>query len=395
MRVFKSCFKVLQKNMASMLIYFFIFLFFAVLLSYTNAKSDQKNTFTDTRCDIAFFDEDGNTPLVQGLKDCLSKNANFISIPDTLEGRQDALFYEDVEYIIRIPKGFTESFLHGGSVQLERTTVPNSTMGVYMDSAVRRYLSLASVAKSVPGISQTQIVTDVKSSLAQQAAVDVHSFGSTAETKKQTYYYRYLAYVIMAIVILGVSSLMMAFNQPDLRRRNLCSPLSLISMNLQLVLGNLVFAAVAFAGLAGVSFLLYGGAMLEQNTVYLLLNAFVYTLVCLSVAYLVGILIKSRNAQSAIANVLSLGTCFISGVFVPQDYLGKTVLNIASFTPTYWYVNAVNALNGTAGVTAAEVQTVAKNVFIQLGFAVALLAVALVVAKNKRTGEDMSYEELE
>ncbi|MDR3643737.1 MAG: ABC transporter permease, partial [Clostridia bacterium] len=214
MRVFKSCFKVLRKNLGSMLIYFFIFLFFAVLLSNTNADRDQKNTFTDTRCDVAFFNEDGNTPLVQGLKDCLSKNANFVSIPDTLEGRQDALFYQSVEYIVRIPKGFTESFLNGGSVQLERTTVPSSTMGVYMDSAIKRYLSLASIAKSVPGISQMQIVTDVKNSLAQQAAVDVHSFGGTTETKRQTYYFRYLAYVIMAIVILGVSALMMAFNQP-------------------------------------------------------------------------------------------------------------------------------------------------------------------------------------
>lgn len=395
MRVFKSCFKVLQKNLGSMGIYFFIFLFFAVLLSYTNATNDKKNTFTDTRCRVAFFNEDGDTPLVRGLKDCLAKNADFVSIPDTLEGRQDALFYQDADYIIRVPKGFTESFLSGGSMQLERTAVSGSTMGVYMDSAVKRYMSLASIAKSVPGISQTQIVADVNGSLAQQATVDVHSFGGTSETKPQTYYYRYLAYAIMAIVILGVSTLMMAFNRPDLRRRNLCSPLSLVSLNLQLVLGNLVFAAIVFAGLVAVSFLLYRGAMRETSTVFLLLNAFVYTLVCLSTAYLVGTLIKSRNAQSAVANVLSLGTCFISGIFVPQEYLGKAVLRIASFTPTYWYVNAVNAFDQSTGITAEGMRTAGKSALIQLGFAAVLIAIALVVAKYKRTGEDMSYEEFE
>jgi len=49
--------------------------------------------------------------------------------------------------------------------------------------------------------------------------------------------------------------------------------------------------------------------------------------------------------MSAAANVFSLGSCFISGVFVPQDLMSNTVLKIASFTPNYWFVKANNSIS--------------------------------------------------
>ena len=391
MRVFKTCFKVIYKHRASMLIYFFIFLFFAVLLSYTN-NSGGGGGFTVTRANVAFFNGDGDTPLVRGLRESLARNADFVTIPDTPEGTQDALFYGRVNYIVRIPKGFTASFLGGGALKIERTAAPGSASGTYMDFTVRRYLGLAQIAASVPGASQAQVVSQAQSALKAGASVTMRGAG-TAGTKAQTYYYRYLAYVLMAVIILSVTSVMLAFNRPDLRRRNLCAPVGVLSMNLQQVLGNLVFAFIAAAAMTGLSFALYGRAMLEPATAWLLLNASVYTLVCLAVSFLIGSLIRSRNAQSACANVVALGTCFISGVFVPQEYLGKTVLTIASFTPTYWYVRVVNLLNDSPAP--ANSGPVASGMLIELGFAVALLAVSLVVAKYKRTGENMAFEELE
>lgn len=394
MRVFNTCFRVIRKNWASMMIYVCIFLVFAVALSQMGGVS-QATSFTASRSRVAFYDADGDTPLVQGLKDSLAAQADFVAVPDTTEARQDALFYHSVDYIIRVPKGFTDSFLNGGSVQIERTAVPDSAAGVYTDFLVNRYLRLAAVMHSVPGITQQQIAADVKTSLSRQAAVEVHAFGGVDGTRGLTYYFRYLAYVLMAVIILGVTSTMIVFNQPDLRRRNFCAPIHLVDMNLQLVLGNLAFALAAWAVMFGASFLLYRGGMRGPATPLLALNALVYTLVCLSLAFLIGNLIKSRSAQSAIANVLSLGSCFISGVFVSQEYLSKGVLTFASFLPTYWYVTIVNALNDLTASHPIDTHPITVGLLIQLGFAAALLAVSLVVAKYKRTNEDMTYENLE
>ena len=64
--------------------------------------------------------------------------------------------------------------------------------------------------------------------------------------------------------------------------------------------------------------------------------------------------------------------------------LGKTVLTIASFTPTYWYVRAVEAISRLQSITMDSLKPIASFLLIQLGFAFAMLAVSLAVVKQKR-----------
>ena len=156
--------------------------------------------------------------------------------------------------------------------------------------------------------------------------------------------FNYLAYSLFSILILGVSSISMVFNNKNLKRRNLCSPMKNRSFNLQLIMGNLVFAFASYVVMAGFGFILNREHMMSYNGLLLCINALVFTIAALSISYLVGLLIKNRNAQSAIANVLALGFSFISGVFVPQELLSDKAMAIASFTPTYWYVKANNVI---------------------------------------------------
>ena len=139
-----------------------------------------------------------------------------------------------------------------------------------------------------------------------------------------------------------------------------------------------VFALVVWAIFTAISLLIsdksYGVIALALFS----FNALAFTLASLGISFLIGNLIKSRNSQQAIANVLALGTCFISGVFVPQELLGPTVKTIASFTPTYWYI--ANVMDLSSQVITFNFTI---NVAIQLGFAAAAVIVALVVARQK------------
>jgi len=132
------------------------------------------------------------------------------------------------------------------------------------------------------------------------------------------------------------------------------------------------------------SFIMYGGVTLNEGTILLCLNALVFTFTALSIGFLAGKFIRSLGAQAAIANVVSLGMSFISGVFVDQELLGKTVLNIASFTPSYWYVKAVGDIRSTVEFSAQNVAPIVNSMLIQLGFAAALLIIALAVSKQRR-----------
>jgi len=385
MQVYKVYFKIIKKNLGQMLIYFGVFLMLAILL--TNLGGGKSiSGFSETKSNIAFFNYDKDSQLVEGLKQYLSIHANIVDITDDTKSLQDALFFRKVEYIVRIPAGFTQNLLSSNNrVMIKKTSVSGSTSNVFMDSLINKYLNAASLyAKNLPGITQLQIVSNLNSDLKLTSSVEIHSFSKTGGTSNVSSYFTYLAYSIMAILIIGVTSIMLVFNDQDLKRRNLSSPVKSTSMNIQLILGNLTFALAVWAVMVIISFLIYGKELLNQNIVLLSANAFIFTISCLSISYLAGILIKSRNVQSAISNVITLGTCFIAGVFVPQELLGKTVLSIASFTPTYWYVKAINDINKLVGINTTNVMPIIYSMLIQLGFAVAIFTISLVIAKQKR-----------
>lgn len=385
MQVYKAFFKVIKKNRGLLLIYLVVFMVLALLLTNTY-NPPQDTDFSKVKVNIAFINDDNDSLLVAGLKTYLSENANLVDLPDEPQKLQDALFFRQVEYILRVPDGFTEAMLSGREVQLEKTIVPDSTSNVYMDLLINKYLNTAQTYTTyMPGLSQAELTQYLDKDLAEQSQVTMISNGShSANAEKSGYYFNYLSYSMFAILILGVCSVMLVFNNTDLKRRNLCSPIRSANMNFQMILGNLSFAILTWLVLISASFVMYGSFMFTANGLLLLLNSFVFTLAALSISYLIANLVKSRGAMSAVSNVFALGTSFISGVFVPQELLGANVLTIASFTPTYWYIKANNEIAAAVSFNANNLQSIFTSMVLVLAFGVAVLGVTLVLIKQRR-----------
>lgn len=385
MQVYKAFFKIIKQNMTQLMIYVIVFLLFAVLLSNTYTNPVNSN-FEETKINVAFINHDTDSILVEGLKNHLSQNANFIDLPDDTQKLQDALFFRSVEYIVKVPEGFTDGLLSGRTIQIEKTTVPNSTSGIYIDSLINKYLNTAkNYSSSIEGLSPEQLVNYISKDLSLKTEVKlVNPNLKSSINEKSAYYFNFLAYSLFAILILGVSAVMMVFNHPDLKKRNLGSPLKLRNMNFQMVLGNMSFAVLVWFVLIFASFIMYGSYMYTPNGLLYILNSFIFALAALSISFFIANLIHSKGAMSAAANVVSLGTCFISGVFVPQALLGKTVLTISSFTPTYWYVKSNNQIANMVHFNLENLTPIFTNMLIILGFAVAMLSVTLTIIKQKR-----------
>lgn len=386
MPVFKLCIKIIRKNLPVMLIYIVIFLAISILISAVNTNAPASGSFSQTKTNVAFFSGE-DTPLVRGLKKELAKTCDFVALPDETEKLQDALYFRSVDYILRVPKGFTEDFLRGGTPKLTKTIVPDSVSARYTDLAVNGYLNTARLyVKSLSGISQEELARDVEKDLSAETPVTLTADGKLrAKNDFTAYYFNYLAYTLAAVLILGISAIMLVFNNKELKRRNFCSPVSAGSMNLQFVLANFVFTVACWAITVATCFLLNPSALFSPNSLWLTLNSLVFTLCLSGIGYLTGLLLKSRNAISAVNNVVTLGPCFISGVFVPQEFLNGTVLKIASFTPTYWYVKANNTISGLTHFTRETLSPVLFCMLVELCFAAALFAVALAVGKQRKT----------
>jgi ABC-2 type transport system permease protein len=385
MQVFKVYFKIIKANMGQMCIYLIVFLAMSIAISKSQAPKTGDD-FSQTKTNTAYINLGESTSLTKGFKEYLSKYVNFIDIENDEEKLQDALFFRDVEYIVTIPVDFTEDFLNGTPVELQKTIVPSSTTRMYVDMAINKYFNMARVyVNNVPGITEEILVNKLAKGAASETSVQLKSF----EGKKQNNafgvaYFNYLAYSLFSILILGVSSILMVFNNKNLKRRNLCSPMKDRSFNLQLIMGNLVFALAAYAVMVAFVIVLNREAMMSYNGLLLCINALIFTIAALSISYLVGLLIKNSNAQSAIANVLALGFSFISGVFVPQEFLSDKAMAIASLTPTYWYVKANNIIGKLSSFSFNNLSEVFSYMLIELGFAIAVFSVALVVSKQKR-----------
>lgn len=385
MPVFKLCIKIIKKNIPSLLIYVDTFLFVLIFIASNFSKNQPVQTsFMPSKSNVAFISVE-SSPIIDGFKKELSKVANFVELKDETEALQDALYFRSVTYIIRIPDGFTERFMNGENVEIEKTIVPNSISNMYIDLSINQYFNTARLyVNQNKNITQEQLVSNVEKDLSISTPVELKTSEKTAaELSYTAYYFNYLSYALLSVLILGISVLMLVFNNPDLKRRNACSPISSSSINLQFILANLLFTLVAWVIMSGFYFVLNPEKSVHQNIGYFLLNSFVFALCGVSISYLIGISIKGQNAISAVSNVVSLGFSFISGVFVPQEYLGSSVLQVASFTPTYWYVKANNQIAELTQFDFLHMKTVLSYILIELGFAIAFFVLALVVGKKK------------
>ena len=140
MQVYKALFKVIKKNLPMLMIYVVVFLFFAIFLSNVNTNPLEED-FTETKVNMVFINNDGDSLLAAGLEGYLGQNANFVFIPDESKQLQDALFFKEVEYILKIPKGFTASFLAGSETELTKAAAPGSTSELYLNSLINKYLN--------------------------------------------------------------------------------------------------------------------------------------------------------------------------------------------------------------------------------------------------------------
>lgn len=385
MPVFKLCLKIFLHNWISVSIYIVIFLAISIALA-TNGTSELSNGYSQKKAKVAFISEE-KTPLTEAFRHELSRSAQFVNLPDRTEELQDALFFRQVTYILRIPKGFTDSVLNGGSAQMKKTVVPGSIQNAYVDINVDQYWNLARLyAKHEPGISQEELAERLQENLSGETPVQIKAHQSAKTSGSfSLYYFNYFAYALSAVLIMGISTIMIVFNKQDLSRRHRCSPLSAGSVNAQLIMANLLFAAIAWVILIAFDFLLDTGSYSTQNIIYFLINSLVFTGCMTSMSYLIGTLMKNLEAMSAVCNVITLGPCFISGVFVPQEFLNDTVLKLASFTPTYWYVQANAHIAKLTQFGWSDLSSIIYSMTVVIAFAVAFAALSLVIGKDRKS----------
>ncbi len=385
MQVFKVSMKILKRNYPSILIYVVIFLGLSLLFaSQANQQEDEYTSFDTVKTNVAIFQEE-DTPLVRGFIENLKETSNIVRVEDQEDIISDALYFRMVTYVIRIPEGFTDRFMKGEEVKLIKQTIPDNITNTYTELSIDTYFNTARSYLSVQkNLTQEELVEKTEAALSRKTPVEVKSYGMPEEDSYSKFYFNYLSYSMVSILVLGTSIIMLVWKDLDLFRRTEVSPLTRKSINFQKYLALGVFTLFTWAVLSFAFFLINRGAVLDRKMMLHLLNSLVFAFTAMGMSFLVGTFLKSRNAISAVSNVIALGPSFISGVFVPQEFLGENVLAIAKVTPTYWYVTANNIISSLSGLSAGPLSTVYQYMIIVGAFGLFFFAAASFAARRQR-----------
>jgi ABC-2 type transport system permease protein len=387
MQVFKTYIKILGRIKGQLILYLAIFFVMAMAFTTFFSGSEPDINFSPTKTSIAIVNKDKGSTLTRGLTAYLEENTRVVEIAENKKAQQDALFFREIEYLINVPDGFGDKLVTEKPLLLGKTTVPGSVSGVYLDMLINKYLNTVHIYhKRLPGLSEKEIADYVKKDMQKATQVTIkHAREIDSENRQAAKsYFNFFNYAIWMIMIFGVSTTMTAFSKMDVRRRNLASPLASTNFNLQLVSGNLFLMLAIWLILIIPSFLLFHEVMVGKVGLMLILNSLIFSLSSLAFSYLIALLIKGPNAMSAVANVVALGSSFISGAFVPQSMLADSVLFASSFTPSYWFIQNNERILSLDRFSAEQLSPVISHMAVVLGFAVAALIAALVTAKYKR-----------
>jgi ABC-2 type transport system permease protein len=174
---------------------------------------------------------------------------------------------------------------------------------------------------------------------------------------------------------------MNSFNKTNLKRRNIVSNYSYKKINMQLFAGNLCLMAGIWLLYIGISFILYFDTMVTYYGLLMIINSFVFCITVLSIGFLIGSVVRNRQATDGIVNVLALGSSFLCGAFVPQEFLGDFVISISKVLPSYWFIKNNNDISKLSSFDFNSLQPIFINMLIVLAFGIVLFIITNVISK--------------
>ncbi|QUH25951.1 ABC transporter permease [Serpentinicella alkaliphila] len=373
-----------RKFLTVFLIYTIIFVGLSILFS-DRGLTQMEDVFELSKVKISVINDD-NTQLSNGLESYIKSISRPVEIKRDEESIKDALFFRQTEFIVTIPKGFQNDFISADQPKVKTMYVPDSVSSQYAIRLIDNYLNTARLyILAHPEMSLEEVHEKVITDISTEVNVSFINRFNAHDTSLSNLkgYFNFLSYILIAMLISMVGRIMLIFNNKDIKMRNYCAPISIKSYNIQLILSNLSMALIIWLIFVVLAFVINKNTFNQTGALLFIVNSFVLTVLCLSISFLVATF-ATKNSIDPIGNCLSLGLSFLGGSFVPQALLSDTLRTLGTFNPIFWYIKVNDTIADLTSITQATLQPIIHGILVQLAFAIALFAIALVIIKQKR-----------
>lgn len=379
MTIFKTFLKVLNKCKAPIIMYTVFLIFFG---GFNIKTSDNSMSFVANKPDVLIVNEDSDNSITNNLISYIEKNANIKDVKDDEEARNDALFYRDVSYIIYIPQNYAEDFLKDKNPQIKIKSTGDYESSL-AEMMLQRYIKVANIYNDIY-TSEDEIITKVNDTLSKETEIGITSKLDTEKIDKASFYYNFTNYCILASCIYVICLILSSFKNENISKRTIVSSINYKEYNMKLLIANTLFSIVLWIFYVLLSFILLGDIMFTAHGLIYIINSFIFTICAVTIAFLIGNAIKSKDAINGIVNVIALGSSFLCGAFVPSELLPDSVLNIAHILPSYWYIKT-NELVGTIEEFNFEsLKPIIINMGVIVVFSVIFVLITNIISNKKR-----------
>lgn len=379
MIVFSTFWRIVKKYKGTILLYTVMLIMFGGINLTSNSTNDM---FTPTKPNIFIVNKDSNMGLTKNLINYLKKNTNVVSLEDDEEKINDALFYRDISYVIYIPKNYSKDVLDKKDVTIDIKSSKDYTSSL-TEMMLDKYLNVQSNLVNITN-NQDELVNMINNTLDVNSEVVVSSKLDNSYLNRVSRYFNFGSYSLLAVIIFIVTLVINSFKENTINKRIIVSSFNYKKHNSMLMLSSFVYSLIVWILFSLLSVILLGKDMISLRGILYFVNTFMFVMPTLSFGILISTLVNNKDSIGGIVNVVSLGSAFLCGAFIPTEYLPKIVLSIAHIFPAYYFIDSNNLLSSMEIINFSNLTPVFINYFVLIIFMLIFIVVNNYVLKKKR-----------
>lgn len=388
-----STFKTSLKIVAAHRIYVLVYLMALSLLGLNAGAARSEDTSSQVKeatASVAVIDRDGST-VSRGVKDYVESVGKVQPLEDSRQAIQDATAQNRISYILIIPAGYGQRLQEAARQGTEPPRMDTvigyeSAAGSLMNARTDSYLGQVTGYLSTLTDDPARAVALAKETMNHSAPAKRIAQDATPLPHGFVVYAMFSFYPIMAFAIVTISTLMTSLGRRSVHSRLTAAPVSGRSRSLGTIGACLMIGLVGWLWIFGLGVANLGNSAVMTSAPLLgvvgaALGA--YMLVAVSLGFLLGQVGLGHNAASAVANIGGLAMSFLSGAWVPTEWLPDAVVQASKFTPGYWAAQAISGAYTADSMSATVIRPLLVDCGICTLFAVAVFAVAMAVGRTR------------
>ena len=379
MIVFKTILKILNKLKGLIILYTIML----ISVTLVNQSSDNVDSFEEVKPSVIIVNNDKSK---NGVTNHFIKYLeNHMEVKDIDIGNEekidDALFYRDVSLVVYIPDGFGDDLLDSKDVSVEYK-ISGDKGSSYGKMLVQNYFDSFNIYNNY--YDGDELFDRLDNALNVDVNVEVKSKLDTNSLSRMARFFNFLNYAILAGCVYSISMILASLKSENVRKRTIVSSYDYKKYN-RIVLEACSIVIIGMWLLYMIlALIIFKDLFISMNGLWYVINSFVFSLCSLCIGFLIGNITQNKGAISGIVNVVSLGSSFLCGCFVPFEFMPDYVIKIAHIFPTYYFVINNEALKVMDNFSLSSVSPLIFNMGIVLIFGVCFVIITNYVSKKKQ-----------